>query len=1171
MREYSLDDKYVLDGGWVYMTGIQALVRLPIEQMRRDRRAGLKTGTWISGYEGSPLGGYDLALERVRGLLDEHNIHFLPGVNEDLAATSVMGSQVFQALPDPQVDGVVGIWYGKGPGVDRSGDVLRHANLAGTGKNCGALALAGDDHGSKSSTIPHQSELSFYNFGLPTLHPGNTQEVLDYGLYGIALSRYAGVWAGMKLTTDVCDGGGTVLLHPEHCRTVEPELMIDGEPYQKVMNPLLIVPNSLHLEKELRRRRLLAAREFAGVNGLNEIKVRHQGDRLGIVSAGKAYYDLRSALANLGLDDAALEHFGVRILKLAMVYPLAPSIIDEFVEGLDEVLVIEEKRSFIELQLRELLYNRDRRPAIYGKNDRDGSILFPSDGELDAEIISKRLAERLLSLSNVGAQHAVPASTPGRAPTSPVEQFAPGIEQCLAELAEIDQRINESKRAPHRAPSYCSGCPHNRSTLLLEGQIAGGGIGCHGMAARFEGNRGVAYLGHMGGEGAAWIGAAPFSGKNHIFQNVGDGTYVHSGRLGVAAAVASGVNITFKILYNDVVAMTGGQDAAGKLTIPAITRELEANGVRRIVLLTDDLSRYKQRSTLAKMTELRPRDDIEEVLADLEATPGTTAMIYDQMCAAEKRRRRNRGLMPQPVRRIMINERVCEGCGDCVTQSNCVSLHPVETEYGPKTRIHQSSCNADYTCAMGDCPSFVSVMIEEGSGLKKKPLPALPDISIAEPAEKVAPEGPYHILMPGVGGTGVVTINALLSTAAFIEGKHIATLDQTGLAQKGGAVVSHLTISTEPIDGANRISQGSADLVLGFDVMGAAGAANLRRLDPDRTAAVVNSHEIPTGDSIRKGLTVLSTDGHFARTVRQFTDAEKTVFVNASKLAESLFGGHVYTNVFLVGVAYQAGLVPLDAESIKHAIRLNGVKVERNLEAFRWGRQYHQDPRVLDEVIGEPSATAEAPGLDRLIESRAEELTRFQNSAYAGQYRAFVAEVRVAEQKARPGSDELAAAVARYLYKLMAYKDEYEVARLLTDPAFDARMGETFEAPVKKLYHLHPPTLRALGWKRKLSLGPWFGPFLRVLARLKGLRGTPLDPFGWVHIRREERALIDWYREVLRGVLLGLSAANLGQAVELARIPDQIRGYEQIKLDSIAKAREATALKLAEMSRQAAA
>ncbi len=1150
MREYSLDDKYVLDGGWVYMTGIQALVRLPIEQMRRDRRAGLKTGTWISGYEGSPLGGYDLALERVRGLLDEHNIHFLPGVNEDLAATSVMGSQVYQALPDPQVDGVVGIWYGKGPGVDRSGDVLRHANLAGTGKNCGALALAGDDHVSKSSTIPHQSELSFYNFGLPTLHPGNTQEVLDYGLYGIALSRYAGVWAGMKLTTDVCDGGGTVELHPEHCRTVEPELLIDGEPYQKVMNPLLIVPNSLHLEKELRHRRLLAATEFARVNSFNEIKVRHDGDRLGIVSAGKAYYDLRSALANLGLDDAALGHFGVRILKLAMVYPLEPAIIDEFVEGLDEVLVIEEKRSFIELQLRELLYNRDRRPAIYGKNDKDGSIFFPSDGELDAEIISRALARRL--------------------------DTSPEVQQRLSTLDEIERRVNENKPAPNRAPSYCSGCPHNRSTLLLDGQIAGGGIGCHGMAARFDGNRGVAYLGHMGGEGAAWIGAAPFSGKDHIFQNVGDGTYVHSGRLGVAAAVAAGVNITFKILYNDVVAMTGGQDAAGKLTIPAMTRELEANGVRRIILLTDDLTRYKSRSGrarpgLAKMTELRPREDIEEVLAELEATPGTTAMIYDQMCAAEKRRRRNRGLMPQPVRRIMINERVFEGCGDCVTQSNCVSLHPVETEYGPKTRIHQSSCNADYTCAMGDCPSFVSVMIEEGSGLKRKPLPKLPDISIGEPAERVTPEGPYHVLMPGVGGTGVVTINALLATAALLEGKYIATLDQTGLAQKGGAVVSHLTISTEPIDGANRISHGLVDLLLGFDVMGAAGAANLSRVDPGRTAAVVNSHEIPTGDSIRKGLTVLSTDGHFARTVHRFTNTAKNVFVDASKPAESLFGGHVYTNVFLLGVAYQSGLVPLEAESIEQAIRLNGVQVERNLEAFRWGRQYHQDPRVLDDVIGEPSATAEAPGLDRLIESRAEELARFQNAAYAEQYRAFVEEVRATEQKARPGSDELAAAVARYLYKLMAYKDEYEVARLLTDPTFDVQMRETFEAPVKKLYHLHPPTLRALGWKRKLSLGPWFGPFLRVLARLKGLRGTPFDPFGWVHIRREERALIDWYREVLRGMLSGLSTANLGQAVEIARIPDQIRGYEQIKLGSIAKAREAATQKLAEMSRRAAA
>ena len=1144
--EFSLDDKYTREEGVVYVNGIQALVRLPIEQMRRDRRAGLRTGAFISGYEGSPLGGYDIALERAGRMLVDHNIRFVPGVNEDLAATAVMGSQTYQLLPEANTDGVVGIWYGKGPGVDRSGDALRHANFAGTGKHCGALVLAGDDHVSKSSTIPHQSELSLYNLGIPTLHAGSTQEVLDYGLYGIAMSRFSGAWAGLKLTTDVCDGGGTIEVSPERCPIQEPELLFDGEPYQKVMQPRLIVPYSLRLEREIHERRLVAAREFARLNGLNEIKPSHVGDRLGIVTAGKAYYDLRSALRNLGIDEAALERWGIRILKLGLVYPLEPTIVNEFIKGLHQVVVIEEKRSFLELQLREMLYNANPRPAIYGKNDWNGEPFFPVHGELDAETISRCLARWL-------------------EPTPEIEH----------RIAAIEARDNPGPRAekqvPPRAPGYCSGCPHNRSTLLLEGQVAGGGIGCHGMAARFGDNRGVAYLGQMGGEGAAWIGMAPFTDREHIFQNLGEGTYFHSGRMAVNAAVAAGVNVTYKILYNGAVAMTGGQEVAGGLSVAALTRELEADGVSPIYLLTDDLARYEDRSQLAESAQVRPREDLEDVLADLDGRQGVSAMVYDQMCAAEKRRRRGRGRLPQPVRRIVINERVCEGCGDCVTQSNCVSLHPVETEFGVKTRVHQSSCNADYSCVMGDCPSFVSVMVDEGTGLKRRPLPELPEVAVEEPAVKAPLEGPYHVLMPGIGGTGVVTVNALLATAALLDGRHVITLDQTGLAQKGGAVLSHLTISPEPIEAANRISYGAADLLLGFDIIGAAARATLKRVDAERTTAVLNTHQAPTADSVRAGLTVLSDEAHLAHVVNQVTRSEDNVFANASKSAEALFGSHLQANIFLLGIAYQAGRLPLAAASIEEAIRLNGVAVERNVAAFRWGRKYRHDPESVAGYVHEEQPAVSLESVDALIARRADDLVAYQDGDYADLYRHFLQGVRGVEDRVRPGSTRLTEAVARYLYKLMAYKDEYEVARLLTDPEFDRRTRDRFEAPRKVVYHLHPPLLRALGLKRKLALGPWFRPALRLLANLKGLRGGPFDLFGRAATRQQERELIDWYRDTVETLLAGLREDNFEPAVELAGLPDQIRGYEEIKAASIEKVRRATDEKLAELTRQTAA
>ncbi len=1127
IRSLSLDDKYTLEAGDAYMSGIQALVRLPIEQMRRDTRLGLKTGCLISGYEGSPLGGYDLALLRAARFLDEHGVRFVPGVNEELALTAVMGSQLFQSFPDPLYDGAVGIWYGKGPGLDRSGDALRHANFAGIGENCGALALAGDDHVSKSSSIPHQSELSLYNCAVPVLNPSCTQEVLDFGLYGIAMSRFSGAWSGLKLSTDICDGGGIVEFGPDRCPVELPELFIEGEPYRKAMGLMLVVPYSLSLEAEVHEHRLQAAREFARLNRLNRICARHDSDRLGIVTTGKSYADLMSALRLLNVGDDELRSAGVRILKLGMSYPLEPTVVDEFAAGLDTVVVIEEKRSFVELQLRELLYNRTRRPSVFGKKDAVGDTLFPSPGELDAGVIALGLSKFL-----------GPAASLPQLPEMPATDFpkTPG---------------SRPGRGP-RTPSYCSGCPHNRSTLLLEGQLAGGGIGCHGMAGLMrEAGRGIEFLFHMGSEGASWIGVSPFSGTKHLFQNLGDGTYFHSGRLAVQAAVAAGVDITFKILYNDAVAMTGGQHAAGALPVPALTRELEAQGIRRIVVLSDDPSRYQGESSLAPSAEFRPREELEEVLAELEKVKGVSVMIYDQLCAAEKRRRRNRGVLPKPTRRILINERVCEGCGDCVAQANCVSLLPVDTEYGPKTRVHQSSCNADYTCTWGDCPSFVSVEIEPGSDLRRKPLPELPELRLPEPERKASPGNGYHILMPGVGGTGVVTINALLATAARMDGLHAITLDQTGVAQKGGAVVAHITISESRIEASQRIPPGCADVLLGFDLVGAAFQKNLQFCDPERTVALVNSKEILTGEAIRKGLTVLSPDGAYHDAIRRGTRSEDSEFVNASVLAETLFGGHIFSNLFLVGVAYQKGLLPLSADAIEQAVRLNGVAVNRNLEVFAWGRQYARDPALMQPYL--PAApTAFVPqSLEALVEDREQELAAYQSPAYAAQFRRVVDRVREAESRVRPGSETLARAVAWNLHKLMAYKDEYEVARLLTDPSFDEQVASTFTRPLRVVYHLHPPLLRWLGFRDKMVFGPWIRPFLRVLASGKILRGTPFDPFGWLASRREERALVKWYRELVDGLLERLDEESVDDATEIASAPREIRGYEEIKRQSV--------------------
>ncbi|MEO7145627.1 MAG: indolepyruvate ferredoxin oxidoreductase family protein [Bryobacteraceae bacterium] len=1142
-----LTDKYSLERGRVYLTGIQALVRLPMDRMRRDRRAGLNTAAFISGYEGSPLGGYDLALARARGMLAEHNIHFQPGVNEDLAATSVMGSQIAGVLGQSKFDGVVGIWYGKGPGVDRSGDIFRHANLAGSGKNGAALVLAGDDHASKSSTIPHQSDFSLFNAGMPFFFPGNTQDILDFGQLAIALSRFSGAWVGMKLVTDVCDGGGTADVAPD-----TPPIQLPGG-YEKYVDARLVPPYTLALEQEVNARRLEAALEFARLNRVNRWHGAREAAWLGIASAGKAYFDLAQALRDLGMGERELDSLGIRVAKFGMTFPLEARFAEEFAAGLETILVIEEKRSFLEMLLKDALYRLARRPAVIGKQDETGAALFPPSGELDADAIAKvlgPLVARRGTLESIGLR--------------------------LRLLEQIEARPREL--SARRAPNFCSGCPHNRSTLLLEGQAAGGGIGCHTMAMQLEdSNRSFSFLTQMGGEGAPWIGMAPFVERGHVFQNMGDGTFFHSGSLAVEACIAARVNIPFKILSNGHVAMTGGQDAAGALPVPRLTRKLEAEGVRKTIVLAEDTTKYSG-IELAANAELRGRGELLRTLGELEKIPGVTVIIYDQECAAEKRRKRSRGKLAEPVLRLVINEEVCEGCGDCVRQSNCMSLTPVATEFGQKTRIHQSSCNKDYTCALGDCPSFVTVKLKPGTGLRKRALPDLPPADVPAPREMAAIGNGYRILCPGIGGTGVVTINALLATAAWIDGLSVITLDQTGSAQKGGAVLSHILLSgnsrttergasafpaaakdaaapcalpEKPLDAPAKTNAGNADLILGFDLIGAAHPDTLRCAMPNRTTAVLNTNLTPTMDAVRSGAP-LHGPQRMIDAVNAVTRPGRNIFADASRIAEGLFGSHMAVNLFLTGAAWQAGLIPISEAAVEQAIEWNGVDAERNLRVFQWGRKYYHDAQWVENFLtpqGEPVAPRDAIAL------RVRELTNYRNADYAAEYLQFL-------EKVESRAPELKDAVARNLYKLMAYKDEYEVARLLTRPEFATQMREMWEAPESISYNLHPPLLRRMGLHKKVRLGAWFRTPLRLLAAAKRLRGTQFDVFGYAAHRRQERELIGWYRDLV-GDVLEHSGTNPVLALEIAELPDRIRGYERIKEQNIGRTKAEAAEKLA--------
>ena len=1167
MRTISLDDKYTLGEGTAFMTGVQALVRLPMEQIRRDRAAGLKTGAFISGYPGSPLGGYDLALMQARRHLNELGIRFVPGLNEELAAANVWGSQMTEVVGS-SYDGVVGIWYGKSPGVDRCLDIFRHANLGGGPRHSAMLALAADDPQAKSSTLPNNSEWDFVACGMPVLFPASVSEFLQLGLHGIALSRLTGMWVGFKCVTNLCDGGATVSLSPDRPRIVVPEL--GG--FEKPQSFIFFAPGSVELERHLYEERFPAAFAYARANELNAIVQHGRRDHLGIVAAGKAYSDVVQALRDLGLGDAQLSDLGVRVLKLGMIYPLDHQVVREFAEGLGEIVVVEEKRDLVESQLRSALYDLPERPRVTGKRDGDGRTWFPYHGELDADAVAERLGPRLLELGAGEAAH-----------------------RRLAEIADV--RGRQYQVFTRRTPNYCPGCPHSRSTVALDGELVGGGIGCHGMAPMMsQEERQTVNAAPMGAEGSAFIGVASFVDTPHFIQNVGDGTFFHSASQSLRACVAAGINITFKLLFNGHVAMTGGQDPTGANDVVTLTRYLESEGVAKTIIVSEQPEAYR-RAPFAANAVLYPRERYDDAVRELRAVPGTTVLLFDQECAAEKRRARKRGRLPEPGKYVFINEDVCEGCGDCGDVSNCMSVQPVETEYGRKTQIHQSSCNKDYSCTRGDCPSFLTVYAEKG--LVRRTVPNLEASAVPDPPSLArVPAGGYRVYMPGVGGTGVVTANQVLAYAAMMEGRSVHSLDQTGLAQKGGAVLSSLVI----LDGeaqpylSNKVGIAQADLMLALDTLGAVSQVNADRMAAGRTVVVADSTVQPTAEVVRHVELLMPGRTSLQRAVDRWSQADENVWAEAGKTAEAIFGDQMMTNTFMLGVAYQAGRLPVPGASVEAAIELNGVAVDRNLQAFRYGRLYQHDPAAVTELLGAPQRSYpeeraryvaqlngdgrlyeelldRTEGLDtrmrRMLAIRVGELIQYQNAAYAGRYLDAVLAVHSREQAVLPGRDDLTEAAVRHLYKLMAYKDEYEVARLLLKGEWAERLRRTFVEP-KVRFNLHPPLLRDRGMKGKLELGGWFAPFLRLLIPMRRLRGTALDPFGRTEVRRLERELIGWYEGLLEEIVSELTPANHQLAVHLASAPDRIRGYEQIKVRNARAAVEHTNKKRGELRAAAA-
>ncbi|MFC5513076.1 indolepyruvate ferredoxin oxidoreductase family protein [Massilia jejuensis] len=1155
-HEITLDDKWTLERGRAFMTGTQALIRLPMLQRERDLKAGLNTAGYITGYRGSPVTAVDQTAVKAKKHLDAHHVKFHPGMNEDLAATAVWGTQQTNLYKDANYDGVFAMWYGKGPGVDRCGDVFKHGNNAGSAKHGGVLVLAGDDHAAKSSSTAHQSDHILTHCGIPVLYPSSVQEYIDFGLHAWAMSRYTGLWVSMKCVTDIIESGAVVDLDPDR---VQITLPTDFELPEGGLN--IRWPDAV-LDQEVRMSnyKWYAALAYARANKLNKIIWDSPRPKIGIITAGKSYVDTRQALADLGIDEQAAREIGLRLYKVGMTWPLESEGVHAFARGLDEILVVEEKRQVMEYALKEELYNLpdSERPRVVGKFDDTGEWhnknrtghgdwLLPATYELNPAQIARAIASRV--------SHYCSGSSVDQRIIAKIRERIAFLENKELVLKNIPAKANPET---DRIPYFCSGCPHNSSTKVPEGSRAMAGIGCHYMVLWMD--RETSTFTHMGAEGTTWIGQSPFTSEKHVFVNLGDGTYFHSGILAIRAAVAAKVNITYKILYNDAVAMTGGQNVDGPLDPGMISRQIAAEGVGPIIVVTDEPGKYPRDYAWAPGVTVRHRSELMDVQKTLRELPGVTAVIYDQTCASEKRRRRKKGEFPDPAKRAVINEAVCEGCGDCSVQSNCLSVEPLETELGRKRQINQSSCNKDFSCVSGFCPSFVTV---EGGSLKKPKKAAAAATDKAPPSlpEPVVPriEAPFGILVAGVGGTGVVTVGQILAVAAHVEGKGAIVLDQSGLAQKGGPVMSHVRLAQHQSDlHSTRVGTGSADLVIGCDQIVAASRDALSRMGEGRTWAAVNSTGSTTAAFVKNPEWQFPAEG--SRAAIELACGQGNVdFVDAGQMATALMGDSIATNMFMLGYAFQKGRVPLAQASLMKAIELNGVSVPFNKAAFNWGRTAAHDLASVKKATT-PARVVEfkrAQTLDELVNRRIELLTAYQNAGYAAQYQAFVDQVRAEEAKLGKGT-RLTEAVARYFYKLMAYKDEYEVARLHTDPAFRDKIADMFEGDYTVKYHLAPPLLARHdkeGRAVKQEFGAWMLKAFGVLAKLKGLRGTPFDVFGHTAERKTERALIAQYRETVASLLPKLSNENLAHAVAIASIPEDIRGYGHVKERHLAAAR----------------
>lgn len=1123
LREVSLDDKYRLNQTKAYITGIEALVRLPILQHQRDQERGLKTAGFVSGYRGSPLGGVDQAMWKAETFLKDHDIKFVPGVNEDLAATAVRGSQEVGLVPDSQFDGVFGMWYGKGPGLDRSMDAIRHANAIGTAEYGGVLAVVGDDHGCKSSTYPFQSEHLFASLSMPILAPANVQEVLDLGVFGWELSRYSGCWVGLKAITENMDSAISAEIDPHRVTIKLPkdfQLPADGLNIRWPDTPLA-------QEERLNKYKIYAAREFARVNDLNRIVIDSKRPKLGIITSGKSYLDVRQALDDLHIDEEMASKIGIRLYKVGMPWPLEPQKTHEFADGLNEILVVEEKRSVIEDQLTGQLYNWpvEKRPRVVGEHDEHGNELLTNLGELTPAMIARAIASRLSRY-----------------------YYSDAILERLEFIRQKEQKLAQPRTLSVREPMYCSGCPHNTSTQVPAGSIAGGGIGCHYMST-FSKTRPAHGYTHMGGEGVNWIGMAPFSETKHIFQNLGDGTYFHSGLLAIRQSVASGVNITYKILFNDAVAMTGGQPVDGSLSIPQMIQQLKGEGIQRIELVSDTPQNHQHLKD--SLVNIRHRDDLNQVQKSLRDVSGTSVLIYEQTCATEKRRRRKRGQLKDPSTRVFINSAVCEGCGDCSQKSNCLSVVPKETELGRKRQIDQAACNKDYSCLKGFCPSFVTVT---GGKLKKnRTADAASEFADLPEPRQPSLKQPWNILVTGVGGTGVLTVNAVLSMAAHLEDKGVATLNQTGLAQKFGPVTGHLRIAKKQSDiHTVRIPAGDADLMIGCDLIVSASDDALAKLHMDRTHAVINDTLLPTAEFVSNPDAVFHGDA-MKRSIIEELGEGKAGFLPATDIARALLGDSIATNMFMVGYAYQKGLIPVSAEAINKALELNGVQVDFNQKAFMWGRRAAVDLVEVTRIAGTNKQPTEAlESVEDIIQFRYQDLVAYQNQEYANQYRQQIEKVRQAELKQADGSELiLTKAVAKALHRVMAYKDEYEVARLYTDGRFQKDLQESFEGKIKLNFHMAPPLLSKrdpdTGHLRKITLGSYMLGLFKLLAPLKVLRGTALDIFGYSDERKMERQLIIELQDTVNSLLKGLKKHNRQHAADIVSLALDVRGYGHVK------------------------